>query len=61
MWDLHLSQFTTAGKESCSNRTCELLCGLFFISIFVGVDTFFIRENQVGNFNVEITNFRSLF
>jgi hypothetical protein len=28
---------------------------------FVGVDAFLIRENQVWNFKVEITNFRSLF
>ena len=31
------------------------------MDIFVGVDTFFTRENQVWNFKVEITNFWSLF
>lgn len=24
MWDHNLSQLATAGKQSCSNRTCEL-------------------------------------
>jgi hypothetical protein len=39
-----LNQFATVGKESCSNRKCELLCGLKLMDIFVGVDTFFKSE-----------------
>jgi hypothetical protein len=31
------------------------------MDIFVGVDTFFIRENQVWNFKVYILNLRSFF
>ena len=30
------------------------------MDIFVGVHTFFVRENQVFNLKVEITNFRNL-
>jgi hypothetical protein len=31
------------------------------LDIFEGIDTFFVRENQVLNFNVEMTNIRSIF
>jgi hypothetical protein len=31
------------------------------MDIFVGVDTLFVRTNQVSDFKVEITNMRSLF
>ena len=31
------------------------------MDIFVAVDTFLVRKNQLWNFKVEITNFWSLF
>jgi hypothetical protein len=31
-----LNQFATAGKLSCNNRKCALLCGLYFMDILLG-------------------------
>ena len=59
MQHLNLSQFAKAGKQSCSNRQCEQLCGLQ--TFVVGVNTFFVSANQVVHYKVKITNFSSLF